>query len=96
MRESSRCPPVHRPPSCAASGPLCALLASAAQRLEQPCHTVQDSRKLSVHYLEAYRTALVAVLRLQFTRRALPGGQAGVLGMLRSNPALAQLLAADG
>ena len=68
-------------------------------RQQQQCfiHSyVQASRKIAVHFLEAYRIALLAALRLQFTRRGLPDGHSGVLAMLAGNSALRELLAAEG
>ena len=39
---------------------------------------------------------MLAALRLQFTRRGLPGGRSGVLTLLKTNPAMRELLAAEG
>ena len=66
------------------------------QSQQLTCLRLQASRKISVHMLNAYRVALLAALRLQFTRRGLPGGRAGVLALLGSNPVLRELLAAEG
>ena len=60
------------------------------------CWRVQEKRKIAGHYMEAYRLSMLAALRLQFTRRGLPGGRSGVLTLLKTNAALRELLAAEG
>ena len=57
---------------------------------------LQASRKVAVHFLEAYRLAIVAAMRLQFTGLGHPQGRPGVLSLLRGNAALGELLAAEG
>ena len=51
---------------------------------------------MATHYMEAYRTAMLAAVRLQFTRRGSVDGRAGVRSMLQGNPTLRELLAAEG
>ena len=56
---------------------------------------LQGGSKLDPHYLESYRTALQAVMLLQFSQRGTPQDRAGILS-LGQQPALRAVLAAEG
>ncbi|KAK9807992.1 hypothetical protein WJX73_000666 [Symbiochloris irregularis] len=56
---------------------------------------IQRGSKIRDHFLVAYRLALLAVCRMQFTARGTTSGRAGVLAM-GQDPALYEDMSADG
>ena len=94
--EYRRCPGVERRCLQARDEPLCSLNTSLCSSKHSPAHATQESRKIKAHFLEAYCIAMLAALRLPFTRRGTPDCRVGIEKMFNKNAALRELLAAEG